>query len=504
MTGTTINGKTTRTPLGTDLVPLFPDGNATAQSIANLLPTVAGFNNVLTFGADPTGATDSTTAIQNAINAHGITLFPSGTYLHTTLTLPANAYLLGVGAGGTNFEAANSTLGQSILKLKNGTNASQILIPTGASNCVLENLWLDGNGANQSGTSHNVEIPNSTAPGSFENTFTKIYRCGIHDAKTNGVYIGLGRGACSVAQSWVMLTISHGIVVNGSDCEIEGTLVGACGSGGAGTGVLVGPDSTTIDGIHANALVTRITNCDIFSNANGVLVTSPMVSIHNCGIDRNMLYGVRVAAGCTASVGGCLFHYNSRAANGTYADVATEVGAFASVVGNIFANVDGAPVLPAFAAQIFGAGIGGAPAMFYAGNQYQAGSATIGETNAIPTASGSRGDNAGLASLLSALAASGLIVDSTTGTVTVSSPAVTSGAAFIPSATSNTMVYLTFALAGTVSSVTMGPSTGAENAVYGTSVIAVGGGTQSLRVPVGWKVIVTTVTSTITAKVVTC
>ena len=128
----------------------------------------------------------------------------------------------------------------------------------------------------------------------------------------------------------------------------------------------------------------------------------------------------------------------------------------------------------AYAAQIFGS----LADMIYVGNRLAAGTVGTGElvgTNFTPT------------------------------TTTVTAPAVTSGAAFTPSAAGqNTMVYLTFALAGTLTSVTMGPTTGAENAVYGAAVLPVGGLALSLRVPPGWKVVVTTVTSTITASVVTC
>lgn len=59
--------------------------------------------NVLDFNADPTGLTDSTTAIQNAVDAAdaqngGIVFFPIGTYLTQEIVLPANVLIEGNGS----------------------------------------------------------------------------------------------------------------------------------------------------------------------------------------------------------------------------------------------------------------------------------------------------------------------------------------------------------------------------------------------------------------------
>jgi len=54
--------------------------------------------NVLDFGADPTGATDSRTAIQNAVNAAKEVFFPPGEYLvSSSINLPNGTWLQGVG-----------------------------------------------------------------------------------------------------------------------------------------------------------------------------------------------------------------------------------------------------------------------------------------------------------------------------------------------------------------------------------------------------------------------
>jgi hypothetical protein len=64
---------------------------------------------ILDFGADPTGATDSTTEIQAALNSGAKTIFaPAGTYQFTTLTIPENVSLVGEGSTNTFFETATS------------------------------------------------------------------------------------------------------------------------------------------------------------------------------------------------------------------------------------------------------------------------------------------------------------------------------------------------------------------------------------------------------------
>jgi hypothetical protein len=68
-------------------------GAVTRTAQAKMRETVS----VLDFGADPTGAADSTTAIQNAISAGHAVYFPAGTYLCSTVTLDAGTMIYGDG-----------------------------------------------------------------------------------------------------------------------------------------------------------------------------------------------------------------------------------------------------------------------------------------------------------------------------------------------------------------------------------------------------------------------
>jgi hypothetical protein len=71
------------------------------QEVAPPAPQPAGSISVLSFGADPTGQTDSTTAIQNAINAGSAAgkavYIPAGNYLVTAHLIVNNVTLTGAG-----------------------------------------------------------------------------------------------------------------------------------------------------------------------------------------------------------------------------------------------------------------------------------------------------------------------------------------------------------------------------------------------------------------------
>lgn len=86
----------------------------------------------------------------------------------------------------------------------------------------------------------------------------------------------------------------------------------------------------------------------------------------------------------------------------------------------------------------------------------------------------------------------------------VTTPAVVSGTAFTPSASANSTVYVqTNAAAAGSTTITMGPSTGAENTIANAVAQVVGSDELfTLRVPAGWKVVVTVAGVTIGSVVV--
>jgi hypothetical protein len=103
--------------------------------------------NVLDYGADKTGVTDSTAAIQAAINAAnsaggGCVYFPSGVYTigtTTYLTLQSNVSLMGDGPSSQLKLADNTPISPSLAAL----------VAINETNILIENLYFDGNRANQ-------------------------------------------------------------------------------------------------------------------------------------------------------------------------------------------------------------------------------------------------------------------------------------------------------------------------------------------------------------------
>jgi hypothetical protein len=84
------------------------------------------------------------------------------------------------------------------------------------------------------------------------------------------------------------------------------------------------------------------------------------------------------------------------------------------------------------------------------------------------------------------------------GSSGVTSPVVTSGAAFTPSTTRNSSVAIQFAGITGSYSITYGPTTGAENTVASAVPTLLNvGELVSFMVPAGWKVVVTLTTVTI-------
>jgi hypothetical protein len=91
--------------------------------------------NVLDYGADPTGANDSTTAIQAAVNAGSVVEFPAGEYLiSANINLPSSVALVGAGY---EFVTIKSTANRSLIS-DGGTS------PSNGNNLFVKGLAFSG------------------------------------------------------------------------------------------------------------------------------------------------------------------------------------------------------------------------------------------------------------------------------------------------------------------------------------------------------------------------
>lgn len=140
--------------------------------------------NVLDYGAVPDGVTDSTAAIQTALNVGGAIYFPAGTYLVKDSSDTAGAVVLAPVSNSLIFGDGDDT----IIKLGPHTTIKHnIFRLDNKSNVTIRDLKLDGNKAQQTGTldeySHNIRIVDGSQNITVENNT-------IIDAKGDGVYVG--------------------------------------------------------------------------------------------------------------------------------------------------------------------------------------------------------------------------------------------------------------------------------------------------------------------------
>jgi len=211
-----------------------------------------GFN-VLNYGADPTGVANSTTAIQNCINAakDGTVIIPPGVYTVTSLTVDYATKIVGSGwaaiSGGTKLQ---STTAFPVFHI---TNLGGLGYSYGASIqdlCIMGNDAADSGGYEQSGilidTEGDVLIDHVFIRGcgdygirlakSSHCTKTKIQNCYIIQNVKGGIY---GKTLASTNVNAVIIqttTISqndgYGINIMGSNIIIRDNLFednGSCG-----------------------------------------------------------------------------------------------------------------------------------------------------------------------------------------------------------------------------------------------------------------------------------
>ena len=272
---------------------------------------------VTDFGADPTGTTDSYTAIVAAIAAlpssGGTLIFPHGTYLTNTDNLNGLSF-----TGKNNFVIEGR---ESTIKVVDGgavTANREVMYFNTCSDGVIRNLIVDGNRATRTvpgeTSTFNVNISYSNSRLLFDNVRSI-------NSTSDGFYLtssGSGAGTlstyptditlrnCSADNSW-----RNGISAIASNrLVIEGGRYSNSNGGGPEDGIDIEPDAVFI---HGNKEV-NIINVDLSGNAGwGLAMAGTAAITPNVNPVVSGLYGTENALG---------FLLIANANNGTFSDIA--------------------------------------------------------------------------------------------------------------------------------------------------------------------------------------
>jgi hypothetical protein len=323
--------------------------------------------NVLDYGADPTGATSSTAAIQAAINAAaatvslgaqggGVVYLPTGVYLSGALTI-TSPFVSMQGDGPTASQIKSSGAVNPLLKVSGGTTSAPAtynmfirdmkFIGGGAANNILmiqniawwhvQNCWFEGDGT----TVTTVALP-SALVGSFENCLIRagtsygvhIYQLGGYTSEPNLITFN----TCNVYSS-----LTFGLYADGTtqlalnNCSFE-----LCGN----------VNDTSHGGVHiANSSPLGIGpgavlhGCWFESNTGvNVRVSERIFSpgatyLHECNaVGASVTYGLYVA---TPSSGkrSTAYIYDSNFSNATSRDIYYDTGSTGNVTNTVYSTI---------------------------------------------------------------------------------------------------------------------------------------------------------------------
>lgn len=281
------------------------------MTFISLIPPI--YVNVTQYGALGDGTTDNTTFIQNAQAAlpaaGGVLFFPPGRFISAPITLKNHQGIWGAGERAT------------ILQLKNASNASFITnfvspdgIQANAQYVSVRDLMIDGNKANQTGTSHGIYF--TTNPLFTQATNDDDYdshqlveNVFIYNCLSTG-YFGNGRSANRVNN--VDAYYCDG---NGFNPSFDTFLLN-CQAGNTGN-----------EGWLITQSQVHLTNCDGFYSGRltpslgyGFHITSGLVGVNlaNCIAQDNKASGFVIDTASKVTLAACIADSNSTSSSGTY------------------------------------------------------------------------------------------------------------------------------------------------------------------------------------------
>ncbi len=253
-------------------------------------------------GIDPSGATDSTAAIQALINATGseggIIWFPLGTYSITTLTLLQNIWLMGAGP-------SNNPNTQVKFQPVAGIGATNAMLSvTGAfqGQVRISRIELDGTNGGSPYT-YGLYFPTE---GAFLSDYPILDQVRIYNFPGGtGLFYGGNRGGL----------VTHDL--NIGNCQIGANLGGSDSLHWHPTFA-----SNTEYGFWVQGSMTRIIGMDCFANTVGGRISINDCYLYGFSFDQNQHQGLIVdnvvQANYNVNIEGRFFT-NGEAANATYA-----------------------------------------------------------------------------------------------------------------------------------------------------------------------------------------
>lgn len=249
---------------------------------------------VLDFGADPTGATDSSVAFQEAINAiyspaenvgwGGTLLIPAGTYrIDSVLTIDKHINIEAYGArinssGARCFDIGNvaylTNLALGYFRVRiaglyiNHTGASEVIRNQGIRRIVLERVQTIGG-------SHAL-----FTEGAFDNPV--ILNCRFQNTTSHGINIAQRNNLLAIYNTAVLGTAGYGIHMNTAGAELKGIKLYSADVEGCAGGIFIGGNTGNVimDGCwfeNNTVFNIRVDNTAGTNNKYGI-------SIYNCQI----------------------------------------------------------------------------------------------------------------------------------------------------------------------------------------------------------------------------
>lgn len=234
-------------------------GSAWRQINTDPTNAPAVYNVVSQFGADPTGATASTTAVQNAINAAdanpqgGVVVFPAGDYLVGTLTIYPNVSIQGAGRRTTYLIAnANSTTVFNCATAGGGIEIRDLTIHSGVATPHSSVTGIKVFGLNAASRVSNVYIENIEFIGNGATEMLRgidLYYCvnvKINNAWMSDVTTGIACNMCAdvdIIGATVQLGNGPGFSITGDgdpdSHEDEGVRIVGCSTNGQNQGLVI-------------------------------------------------------------------------------------------------------------------------------------------------------------------------------------------------------------------------------------------------------------------------